>query len=103
MSFAGDVKTELCRAALSRRCCAQAEAYGVLLYCNTFSGGVARVVTEQEALIQRLPALFKKAFKIRSEERRVGKSVAYCVDLGGRRIIKKSFFQAEDGKRDNGL
>ncbi len=64
MSFAGDVKTELCRAALSRRCCAQAEAYGVLLYCNTFSGGVARVVTEQEALIQRLPALFKKAFKI---------------------------------------
>ena len=32
----------------------------------------------------------------RSEERRVGKS----VDLGGRRIIKKSFFQAEDGIRD---
>ena len=23
-----------------------------------------------------------------------------CVDLGGRRIIKKSFFQAEDGIRD---
>ena len=39
----------------------------------------------------------------RSEERRVGKSVAYCVDLGGRRIIKKNFFQAEDGIRDNGL
>ena len=40
-----------------------------------------------------------KAFlqlKGRSEERRVGKS----VDLGGRRIIKKSFFQAEDGIRD---
>ena len=34
--------------------------------------------------------------KIRSEERRVGKS----VDLGGRRIIKKTFFQAEDGIRD---
>ena len=32
----------------------------------------------------------------RSEERRVGKG----VDLGGRRIIKKSFFQAEDGIRD---
>ena len=32
----------------------------------------------------------------RSEERRVGKS----VDLGGRRIIKKNFFQAEDGIRD---
>ena len=33
---------------------------------------------------------------LRSEERRVGKS----VDLGGRRIIKKNFFQAEDGIRD---
>src|SRR3546814_16839779 len=28
-------------------------------------------------------------FKIRSEERRVGKSVSVRVDLGGRRIIKK--------------
>ena len=25
-----------------------------------------------------------------------------CVDLGGRRIIKKNFFQAEDGIRDPG-
>ena len=33
----------------------------------------------------------------RSEERRVGKS----VDLGGRRIIKKNFFQAEDGILDS--
>ena len=24
-----------------------------------------------------------------------------CVDLGGRRIIKKNFFQAEDGIRDS--
>ena len=63
MSFAGDVKTELCRTPLSRRCCAQAEAYGVLLYCNTFTAGQARVVTENRAFAQRLPALFKKAFK----------------------------------------
>ena len=26
-----------------------------------------------------------------------------CVDLGGRRIIKKSFFQAEDGIRDRSV
>ena len=36
----------------------------------------------------------------RSEERRVGKD-ADSVDLGGRRIIKKKFFQAEDGIRDD--
>ena len=62
MSFAVDVKTELCRAPLSRKCCAQAEAYGVLLYCNTFHPAQARIVTENEAFAQRLPALFRKAF-----------------------------------------
>ena len=64
MSFAGDVKTQLCRVPLSRKCCAQAEAYGVLLYCNTFSASQVRIVTENGAFAQRLPALFKKAFKL---------------------------------------
>ena len=64
MSFSSDVKQELCRAPLNRKCCAQAEAYGVLLYCNTFSSGEIRIITESEALAQRLPALFKKAFQI---------------------------------------
>jgi len=64
MSFASEVKTELCRTGLARKCCAQAEAYGVLLYCNTFSGREVRIVTESDAFAQRLPALFKKAFKV---------------------------------------
>lgn len=64
MSFSADVKQELCRAPLSRKCCAQAEAYGILLYCNTFSSGEIRIITESESLAQRLPSLFKKAFQI---------------------------------------
>ena len=64
MSFAADVKTELCRAPLSRKCCAQAEAYGALLYCNTFHSREARLVTENGAFAQRLPVLFKKAFHL---------------------------------------
>ena len=64
MSFSADVKQELCRAPLSRKCCAQAEAYGILLYCNTFSSGEIRIITESDALAQRLPSLFKKAFQI---------------------------------------
>ena len=64
MSFAGEVKTELCRVSLGRRCCVQAEAYGVLLYCNTFSPGEVRIITESEAFAQRLPVLFKKAFRV---------------------------------------
>ena len=65
MSFASETKGELCRNELSRRCCAQAEAYGVLLFCNQFSAAGARIVTESEEFARRLPALFKKAFKLR--------------------------------------
>lgn len=64
MSFAGDVKTELCRASLSRKCCAQAECYGILLYCNTYTPGEVRIITENEAFARRLPQLFKKAFRL---------------------------------------
>ena len=64
MSFAGDVKTELCRIGMNRKCCVQAECYGILLYCNTFSAREIRIITENEMLAQRLPVLFKKAFKI---------------------------------------
>jgi DNA-binding protein WhiA len=64
MSFAADVKSELCRAQLTRKCCAQAEAYGVLLFCNTFTSGEVRVITENDAFANRLPPLFKKAFKL---------------------------------------
>lgn len=64
MSFAGDVKSELCRVGLNRRCCAQAEAYGVLLYCNTFNNREIRIVTECEDFARRLPQLFKKAFHL---------------------------------------
>lgn len=64
MSFSGDVKTELCRIGMGRKCCAQAEAYGVLLYCNTYTSQEIRIVTENPAFAQRLPQLFKKAFKV---------------------------------------
>lgn len=64
MSFAGEVKNELCRTTLSRKCCAQAECYGILLYSNTYTAEEIRIITESDAFAQRLPALFKKAFKL---------------------------------------
>ena len=64
MSFAGEVKTELCRIGLNRRCCARAEAYGALLYCNTFNTREIRIVTECDAFAKRIPLLFKKAFHL---------------------------------------
>ncbi len=64
MSFSGDAKRELCKSLPSRRCCAQAECYGILLYANRFDRGEARIITESPDFAERLPALFKKAFHI---------------------------------------
>ena len=64
ISFAGKVKSELCRMGISRLCCARAEAYGILLYCNTFSSTEIRIITESRDFAARLPRLFKKAFGI---------------------------------------
>lgn len=68
MSFSSDVKQELCKSNISRRCCAQAEAYGILLFCNTFHSRQVRIITESPWLKERLPVLFRKAFHITFDE-----------------------------------
>lgn len=65
MSFSTQVKAELCRAPLSRKCCAQAEAYGVLLYCSLSTPSEVRITTESPEFADRLPQLFQKAFQVR--------------------------------------
>ena len=62
MSFSSDTKAELCTVPMTRRCCAVAEAYGVLLYSNMFSHDEIRIVTSSSEFALRLPKLFKKAF-----------------------------------------
>ena len=64
-SFAYKVKSELCRPHVQRSCCARAEAYGVLLYCNTFNTQEIRIITENPDFAARLPRLFKRAFDLR--------------------------------------
>lgn len=94
MSFAADVKTELCRIGLNRKCCAQAEAYGVLLFCNQFSDQV-RIVTENDSLAARLPVLFKKAFRIDfdrlPEPEGAGKRVFGITDPEKMRTIRDAY------------
>ena len=68
MTFSAQVKQELCRQTLSRRCCAQAEAYGVLLFCNTFHSRQVRIITESSQLKRRIPALFRKAFRLEFDQ-----------------------------------
>ena len=64
-SFAYQVKSELCRVPVQRICCARAEAYGVLLYCNTFNAREIRIITENPEFAKRLPKLFHRAFGLR--------------------------------------
>ena len=65
MTFGGEVKNELCRVPVQRLCCARAEAYGVLLYGNTFSPTEVRLITESADFAARLPRLFQRAFGLK--------------------------------------
>lgn len=64
MSFSFDTKNELCKLPVQHLCCARAEAYGILLYCNTFNNGEIRIITGNENFAVRLPRLFKRAFHL---------------------------------------
>ena len=64
MSFASEAKAELCRMNRRKKCCAVAEAYGVVLYCNSFTPREIRIITGSEEFASLLPKLFKRAFGV---------------------------------------
>lgn len=68
MSFSSEVKCELCKAPLHRVCCARAEMYGILLYCNTFNTTEIRIITENTEFAARLPKLLHKAFGLQFDQ-----------------------------------
>ncbi|MDO4816076.1 MAG: DNA-binding protein WhiA [Bacillota bacterium] len=95
MTFSAEVKNELCQPRIERKCCALAEAYGILLYCHSFSPAEIRIITSSDALSQRLPHLFKKAFGIRFDrlpaENAEGKRSFYITDAEKIRSIYDAF------------
>lgn len=95
MSFSANVKTELCRQPLGKKQTAVAEAHGVLLYCNTFSASLIRIVTENEAFAARLPRLFRKAFGLDFDfapgEAAAGKLAFQIVEPGKLELIFQTF------------
>ena len=64
ISFSGAAKAEVCRVFPNRPCCALAECFGILLYCNSFTADSIKIITESREFAQLLPALFKKAFNV---------------------------------------
>ena len=64
ISFSGSAKAETCRNIPVKKCCALAECFGILLFCNTFTCDSVKIVTESREFGQFLPKLFKKAFNV---------------------------------------
>ena len=64
LSFSAAAKAEVCRNIPAKRCCALAECFGILLFCNTFTGENIRIITESREFAGLLPKLFKKAFSM---------------------------------------
>jgi len=68
ISFSGSAKAEICRYIPLKRCCALAECFGILLFCNSFRPDGIRIITESRELAVLLPKLFKKAFDVEFDQ-----------------------------------
>ena len=64
ISFSGNAKAEICRGIPQRACCAAAECFGILLFCNSFTSDGIRIITESREFASILPKLFRKAFGV---------------------------------------
>ena len=104
MSFSYDTKNELCRLPVQKLCCARAEAYGILLFCNTFSATEVRIITENPHFAARLPKLFRRAFNLQFDrqpepEQEEGKTelvIAVGCTGGRHRSVAMTHALAED-------
>ena len=63
-SFSSAARTEICRELPHSHCCALAECFGILLFCNSFQDNGIKIITESREFACILPKLFKKAFDL---------------------------------------
>ena len=64
LSFSASSKAEACRILPHKHCCALAECFGILLYCNSFTPDGIKIITESREFAYILPKLFYKAFEL---------------------------------------
>lgn len=101
VSFSAAAKAEICRAFPQKKCCALAECFGILLYCNSFGADGVRIITESRELAASLPKLFRKAFGVsfdlQPEDDAAGKLVFQITDVTKiRQIMSEYGFDMED-------
>ena len=64
ISFSSAARTEICRELPHKPCCARAQCFGILLFCNSFQDSGIKIITESREFACILPKLFKKAFDL---------------------------------------
>ena len=101
ISFSGSAKAEICRVIPPKHCCAVAQCFGILLFCNSFGSEGIRIITESREFAQFLPKLFKKAFgfafDVQPDEEATGKLNFQITDSEKiQKIMKKFGFDPND-------
>ena len=101
MSFSASAKAEVCREIPNKYCCALAECFGILLFCNCFSADGVKIITESREFAYILPKLFKKAFDMSFDSypslESPGKLIFQIWDPEKIDVIMQSFgFEAQD-------
>lgn len=95
ISFSGSTKAEICRSFPQKKCCALAQCFGILLFCNSFTTDGIRIITESREFSQLLPKLFKKAFGVtfdqQPEEDTASKLIFQINDEGKIRQIMTAY------------
>ncbi len=100
ISFSASAKAEICRSLPAKGCCALAECFGILLFCNSFHSDSIRIITESREFANVLPKLFRKAFSLEFDtqpgEDSTGKLVFAITDGEKlRRIMARFGFDRE--------
>ena len=101
ISFSAGAKAEVCRILPNRECCALAECFGILLFCNSFSPDNIRIITESREFALILPKLFKRAFGLSFDSfpslESPGKLIFQITDPDKISVIMEAFgFDARD-------
>lgn len=101
ISFSSAAKAEICRVLPQKKCCALAQCFGILLFCNSFGAKGIRIITESREFAQNLPKLFKKAFGISfdtiPDEDTTGKLVFQITDPEKLAVVMSAYgFDVDD-------
>ncbi|MDR0405525.1 MAG: DNA-binding protein WhiA [Clostridiales bacterium] len=87
MSFASDVKNEICKTAIEEICCARAELAGIVCFSAQTPGGGLRINTEHHAVAERVCALAKRLYHL-SLDVTARESGIYTIRADGAEVIK---------------